>query len=97
MTARTKWEKDEFVLIDIEDNGHGIAEIAHVFDPFYTTKEVGKGTGLGLSACYGIVHEHGGDITAENLAEGGARIRIKLPTADDVALPFDQGSTQTAK
>jgi PAS domain S-box-containing protein len=96
VTARTKWEGD-FVLVDIEDNGHGIAEIAHVFDPFYTTKEVGKGAGLGLSACYGIVHEHGGDITAENLPEGGARIRIKLPIADDVALPFDQGSAQTAK
>jgi CheY-like chemotaxis protein len=42
---------------------------------------VGKGTGLGLSICYGIVKEHGGDITAHNAAEGGAVIEVRLPMA----------------
>src|SRR6202035_2530768 len=49
--------------------------------PFYTTKNVGKGTGLGLSICYGIVKEHGGDITAHNASEGGAVIEVRLPMA----------------
>ncbi len=54
---------------------------SRIFDPFYTTKSVGKGTGLGLSICYGIVKEHGGDITANNAPEGGAVIEVKLPAA----------------
>ncbi len=52
-----------------------------MFDPFYTTKTVGKGTGLGLSICYGIVKEHGGDISAHNSKEGGAVVEVRLPAA----------------
>ncbi|HUS19067.1 MAG TPA: HAMP domain-containing sensor histidine kinase [Terriglobales bacterium] len=65
--------------ISIHDNGPGFAEVARVFDPFYTTKGPGKGTGLGLSICYGIIREHGGDIIATNLAPQGASITILLP------------------
>ena len=61
------------------DDGAGIKDPKRIFDPFYTTKSVGKGTGLGLSICYGIVKEHGGDITANNNPEGGAIIEVKLP------------------
>jgi two-component system NtrC family sensor kinase len=50
-----------------------------VFDPFFTTREVGQGTGLGLSVCYGIVREHGGTITARNAVGGGAAFTIELP------------------
>ena len=53
----------------------------HVFDPFYTTKGVGKGTGLGLSICYGIVKEHGGEISAQNHSSGGALLQVRLPVA----------------
>ena len=63
------------------DDGPGIKDPKRIFDPFYTTKSVGKGTGLGLSICYGIVKEHGGDITAHNGAEGGAVIEVRLPLA----------------
>jgi len=63
------------------DDGPGIKDPKRIFDPFYTTKSVGKGTGLGLSICYGIVKEHGGDITAHNAAEGGAVIEVRLPLA----------------
>jgi PAS domain S-box-containing protein len=63
------------------DDGPGIKDPKRIFDPFYTTKSVGKGTGLGLSICYGIVKEHGGDITARNAAEGGAVIEVRLPMA----------------
>jgi two-component system NtrC family sensor kinase len=65
----------------IADDGPGIKDPKRIFDPFYTTKNVGKGTGLGLSICYGIVKEHAGDITAHNAAEGGAVIEVRLPRA----------------
>jgi PAS domain S-box-containing protein len=61
------------------DDGPGIKDPKRIFDPFYTTKNVGKGTGLGLSICYGIVKEHGGDVTAHNAQEGGAVIEVRLP------------------
>ena len=69
------------VFTQFSDDGAGIKDPKRIFDPFYTTKSVGKGTGLGLSICYGIVKEHGGDITANNNTEGGATIEVKLPAA----------------
>jgi PAS domain S-box-containing protein len=67
------------VCTQFTDDGPGIKDPKRIFDPFYTTKKVGKGTGLGLSICYGIVKEHGGDITANNAPEGGAMIEVRLP------------------
>jgi len=61
------------------DNGPGIVQADRIFDPFFTTKEVGKGTGLGLSICYGIVREHGGEITCRNGEQGGATFTVRLP------------------
>jgi PAS domain S-box-containing protein len=69
------------VCTSFSDDGAGIKEPKRIFDPFYTTKSVGKGTGLGLSICYGIVKEHGGDITANNNPEGGAMIEVRLPAS----------------
>jgi two-component system NtrC family sensor kinase len=69
------------VCTQFADDGPGLKDPKRIFDPFYTTKSVGKGTGLGLSICYGIVKEHGGDITANNGPEGGAVIEVKLPAA----------------
>ena len=69
------------VCTQFADDGPGLKDAKRIFDPFYTTKSVGKGTGLGLSICYGIVKEHGGDITANNAPEGGAVIEVKLPAA----------------
>lgn len=78
-----KLDCDHYYLnCQIEDNGKGISEMAmkHLFEPFYTTKDIGKGTGLGLSIAYFIVTEHHkGIITAENRPEGGARFIIRLP------------------
>jgi PAS domain S-box-containing protein len=73
---------DGFAEIRFTDNGNGIRHPERVFDPFFTTKDIGKGTGLGLSICYGIVHEHGGDITCQNNIgpeSSGAMFAIKLP------------------
>ena len=91
------------VCAQFTDDGPGIKDPKRIFDPFYTTKSVGKGTGLGLSICYGIVKEHGGDITAHNASEGGAVIEVRLPmtvAADavvetaPVAAPRREGAIQ---
>ena len=74
----TRAEKDR-VVIEFTDNGGGIQNPHRIFDPFFTTKAVGKGTGLGLSICYGIVKEHGGEITARNAPLEGATFTITLP------------------
>ena len=70
------------IEVVFRDNGRGIQFPERIFDPFFTTKEVGKGTGLGLSICYGIVREHGGDITCHN-NEGrpGASFVVRFPAA----------------
>ena len=78
-------QRGEFVEISFRDNGTGILNADRIFDPFFTTKEVGQGTGLGLSICYGIVHEHGGEILCENNPGGGARFIVRLPVARPTA------------
>ncbi len=79
--------------IRFRDNGSGIAYPERVFDPFFTTKEVGKGTGLGLSICYGIVREHGGEITCHNNPGGpGATFIVRLPVSQ-AALAAGAGAT----
>jgi PAS domain S-box-containing protein len=67
------------IMIEFVDSGPGIQDTHRVFDPFYTTKPVGKGTGLGLSICYGIVTEHGGEITVDNAPGRGAAVTVALP------------------
>ncbi len=69
---------DGRVLIEFVDSGLGIQDTHRVFDPFYTTKPVGKGTGLGLSICYGIISEHGGEISVQNVPPRGAAVRVTL-------------------
>jgi len=67
----------------VSDNGPGIAEanLARIFDPFYTTKPVGKGTGLGLSICYGIINKIGGDINVRSTKGEGAEFEIRFSAA----------------
>ncbi len=74
---------DTSLVVDIRDTGCGIApeNIARIYDPFFTTKEVGQGTGLGLALSYGIIQEHGGRIFVESRPGEGAHFTIKLPTA----------------
>lgn len=80
-TLTTSFE-DGKVLLRCADTGPGVTDPAKIFDPFYTTKEVGKGSGLGLSACYGIVRDHGGEIKCENRIFGGAEFTLSFPPAE---------------
>ena len=72
------------VELTVDDTGPGIAPavLPRLFTPFATTKATG--TGLGLSICRRVLLEHGGTITAQNRAEGGARFTVVLPTAEPV-------------
>jgi PAS domain S-box-containing protein len=81
IAIRTEREANS-VQVVVTDNGTGIADPQHIFDPFYTTKQPGKGTGLGLSICYGIVRAHGGEIQCWNNAEsGGSTFLVRIPIA----------------
>src|SRR5438132_5887888 len=77
----------EMIEVAISDNGTGITDPHRIFDPFYTTKQVGKGTGLGLSICYGIVRAHGGEIQCwNNEAGAGSSFVVRIPVATEAAL-----------
>lgn len=90
--AKTSQQNDEkrpsMVELAIKDNGCGIPEanMQRIFDPFFTSKEVGKGTGLGLSVSYGIVKAHGGEIKVASVVGQGTTFRILLP----ITSPFSE-------
>jgi two-component system, NtrC family, sensor kinase len=71
------------VTLEVADDGPGIPPevVLRIFDPFFTTKPAGMGTGLGLSILYGIVHQHGREVTVGERSGRGAVFTIKLPIA----------------
>ena len=73
----------EMAAIEVADTGSGIPpdHLSRIYDPFFTTKDIGRGTGLGLSITYGIVQEHGGTITCESGVGQGTRFTLTLPLA----------------
>jgi PAS domain S-box-containing protein len=73
-----------YVLLSIADTGVGISGEAtkSLFEPFYTTKDVGKGTGLGLATCYGIIKQSGGHISVNSALGEGATFKIFLPQSE---------------
>jgi signal transduction histidine kinase len=83
LTIRTL-ASDKFVSLLIEDTGVGMEKsiASQIFQPFFTTKDVGVGTGLGLSVVYGIVTSHGGSIDVDSKVGQGTRIKIMLPFSD---------------
>ncbi|MGH9680541.1 MAG: hybrid sensor histidine kinase/response regulator, partial [Candidatus Acidiferrales bacterium] len=87
---RTQRLPGDRIGMEVSDDGPGISpEIAsRIFDPFFTTKPVGVGTGLGLSIVYGIVQEHGGEVTVESHPGQGASICVELPALTVAGFDF---------
>jgi CheY-like chemotaxis protein len=77
----------QYVVVAVSDTGVGIApdQIDRVFEPFYTTKEVGRGTGLGLSQVYGFVEQSGGYVDIESKIGVGTTVMIYLPKTAGIA------------
>jgi len=73
--------KEKTIFVEISDTGCGILpqNLARIFEPFYTTKDVGKGTGLGLSISYGIMQKHKGRLEVESTVDQGTTFRVCLP------------------
>jgi len=97
LTIRTGIDENEserMVFASFEDTGQGIpgANLERVWEPFFTTREVGQGTGLGLSVSYGIVREHGGEIEVESEEGRGTTFTVLVPAAPEGART---GSTPT--
>lgn len=69
------------IIIKISDNGHGMTKEVQkeIFVPFFTTKPVGEGTGMGLAIAYGIIKDHGGEISVSSIEGKGTTFTIKLP------------------
>jgi signal transduction histidine kinase len=82
LTVVTRADGDT-TTIEVGDTGSGIPadQLSRIYDPFFTTKEIGKGTGLGLSITYGIIQEHNGNITCDSIVGQGTRFRLTLPSA----------------
>jgi two-component system NtrC family sensor kinase len=85
LTVTTRQERNDSgkdsIVIELADTGIGIAgqDLEKIFDPFYTTKEVGTGTGLGLSLSYNIVKRFKGDIRVDSEVGRGTIFTITLP------------------
>ena len=88
LTIATR-EDHNGAVVEVADTGSGIPPemLSRIYDPFFTTKDIGKGTGLGLSIAYGIVQEHGGRITCDSQVGQGTRFTIRLPLAAAEARP----------
>ena len=90
LTARAEGEG---VAVDVADNGKGIPVdvLPKIFDPFFSTKEIGKGTGLGLSISYKIIQQHGGRITVESNPGMGTKFTVWLPLQPPAQAQLDEG------
>lgn len=90
-TSNLRLATGALVRVRVHDTGVGMNEEvrAHLFEPFYTTKDVGKGTGLGLATAYGIVQQSGGNITVTSVVGQGSTFIVDLPLVRGEPLPVE--------
>ncbi|WP_245648979.1 hybrid sensor histidine kinase/response regulator [Magnetovibrio blakemorei] len=89
----------DYICLDVIDTGEGIRkeDIGRIFEPFFSTKEVGEGTGLGLSTVYGIVHQTGGHVFVDSAPGEGAAFTVCLPRyIEDVVSDVHTGRLEKA-
>jgi len=81
LTLRTAVLEGNLAEVSIEDDGAGMPPevLAHVLEPFFTTREVGQGTGLGLSMTHGVVQAHGGSIDIASQPGQGTTVKLRFP------------------
>lgn len=81
--------ESSYLCVEVKDQGSGISpsDLERIFDPFFSTKEVGEGTGLGLSIAHGIVKEHGGWISVSSVEGKGSRFSVYLPEEVAACVP----------
>ena len=84
--------------LTVKDAGHGMGPevLERIFEPYYTTKELGKGTGLGLSVIHGIIKNHGGDISVSSQPGKGTTFTVYLPVIDDIDVEIEPVEAATA-
>jgi two-component system, cell cycle sensor histidine kinase and response regulator CckA len=92
-------ETGAYAQLSVKDSGNGITpeHLSHIFEPFYTTKEVGIGTGLGLATVDGIISQSGGHIQVESEVGRGTTIRILLPLCSEPAPTTVAGASRTMR
>ena len=83
ITLMTELDENGEVIVEVSDTGEGISSenLSKIYDPFFTTKDVGSGTGLGLAVSYGIVQEHAGSIEAYSQIGEGTTFHLVFPQA----------------
>jgi len=83
LSSRYDTDRD-VMIVRVKDSGCGIPreDLAHIFEPFYTTKKEGYGVGLGLSTVYGIMEQHHGSVNVESQSGAGTAIILELPVSD---------------
>jgi PAS domain S-box-containing protein len=93
-SCRQRIEGGRWIELSVHDTGGGIAPevLERMFDPFYSTKEVGRGSGMGLAMVHGIVHDHGGHLLVQTQRGAGTRMRVLLPPAKTVAPHADDAA-----
>ena len=93
-TLNPNAKEGRYVEMSVADSGHGIRSeiLSRIFDPFYTTKELGKGSGLGLSTVLAIVKKHGGFVRVQTEVGKGSIFRVFIPAAEEGAVALPQTS-----